>query len=419
MASLQNLQTQLDNARTRAGWVNAAGNHQHTWEPDRFLILDDSGKDRGDEFHKRYSVGDYAAGGKILPDPFNFKYCFSSEELVEIAKKIETYIASLTADIAKLSADYNKKHPDGAQKNADGTVAVPTKDGPLTYNVGSVKSSYYANGINKMAGFNSTGNTPKIDVQNAWQLWNTSANHKGMISTWNRMNTSLAIPGTGIGATDLVFDSNRYAFQFLYNPMTVEMAYSGAPAVDVTMFTSGREEFAPWAGSGGGGTITFDIILNRMPDMAVYNNKGELQVKNAYVTRQPYGKNDSKSKTMFNEQEAIYNRGTMYDVEFLLRTVLGFTMKTEFRGVTADVGWIGAMPIELHLGNGLRYWAVISGLNITHGIFNERMIPVFSTVRIQASRVPDAVSYSPGYTSSTAPENAGGSIWDNYSKVQP
>jgi hypothetical protein len=79
----------------------------------------------------------------------------------------------------------------------------------------------------------------------------------------------------------------------------------------------------------------------------------------------------------------------MYDIEFFLRTVMGFTIPTQFRGNTADVGWTGAMPVELHLGVGMRYWVTIDAFTVNHVIFDERMVPVFSTVNIAANRLPD------------------------------
>jgi hypothetical protein len=91
------------------------------------------------------------------------------------------------------------------------------------------------------------------------------------------------------------------------------------------------------------------------------------------------------------DQVAIWQKGTMYDVEFLLRTIMGFAYATELRGVTADVGWLSGRPVDLHLGQSLRYRCFISGFNVRHVIFNERMVPIFSTVSLSFNRLPDVI----------------------------
>jgi len=50
------------------------------------------------------------------------------------------------------------------------------------------------------------------------------------------------------------------------------------------------------------------------------------------------------------------------------------------------------LPVELHLGDGLRYLVRISSLDIEHKMFNERMVPIFSNVRITCARYPDIAS---------------------------
>jgi hypothetical protein len=80
----------------------------------------------------------------------------------------------------------------------------------------------------------------------------------------------------------------------------------------------------------------------------------------------------------------------MYDIEYLLRTLLGYQLKSSLRNVfTSDIGYLGAYPVELHLGNNLRYLGIIDGFNVSHTIFNQNMVPVFSNVSITFSRLPD------------------------------
>jgi hypothetical protein len=86
----------------------------------------------------------------------------------------------------------------------------------------------------------------------------------------------------------------------------------------------------------------------------------------------------------------IRNRGTMYDVEFLLQTMFSYEpIRSQLRGKTSDIGFLGAFPVELHLGNKLRYVAIIDNITVNHVIFTEDMVPMFTTVSISAKRVPD------------------------------
>jgi hypothetical protein len=80
----------------------------------------------------------------------------------------------------------------------------------------------------------------------------------------------------------------------------------------------------------------------------------------------------------------------MYDIEYLLRTLMGTTMSSYLRGEnTADMGWLPAIPVELHLGKSLRYLGTINNINLNHIIFDERMVPLFTTVDIGFARLPD------------------------------
>lgn len=305
-------------------------------------------------------------------------------------------IATLKNEIAALSSPKpNTKTGSGTPKDAAPKPIV--KKGPLVYNVSAVKDAYFSSERrDNLTLLGKDGNQTKGDILNPYlELWKSSTNHKGMISSWvNTTSTSTVSSKNFVGGANFKEDTNRYAFQFQYNPQPITLGYAGAPPVDIANFTSGQEEYALYTGGSGSGSISFDLIINRIDDMRYYGSDGALLPRadglSPYPGRQPYGAKDTaKVKALFNEQEFIYNKGTMYDVEYLLRTVMGITMDSKFRGKTADFGWIGAMPIELHLGPGLRYWATLSAFTVNHVLFNERMVPIFSTVKVQCNRLPD------------------------------
>jgi hypothetical protein len=70
--------------------------------------------------------------------------------------------------------------------------------------------------------------------------------------------------------------------------------------------------------------------------------------------------------------------------------LFGFEVDSQLgRGKTADMGFVIPRPVELHLGNKLRYLVYVNGFSLNHVIFDTRMVPLFTTLSITANRVPD------------------------------
>jgi len=175
------------------------------------------------------------------------------------------------------------------------------------------------------------------------------------------------------------------------------MSYAGNPDFDVTMFTSGRESFNLLGAASTQSTISFNIVLNRIHDMKYFGGTGLFKS----TTKQTDWSGKVPTR---KEQQQIYNKGTMYDIEYFLRTVMqvkipaALKARNSFDGQTADMGFLTGIPVDLHLGNGLRYWVRIDAFNLNHVIFNERMVPLFTEVSIQCSRIPD-------YAADSSPSN--------------
>jgi len=272
----------------------------------------------------------------------------------------------------------------------------------VTYNVGSVPEAYFGvrkryndvEGRTDWGGMDDTIglNSPTL-VKQAADLWAKGQNNKGMIQTYfptNAWSPSMYSSSAFPEVTNL----KKYGFQFLYNPASIDMSYIGVAQTDISLTMAGKDRINYIPAIGGSGGISFDIPLNRMYDMKYYNSDGSLKqsaiAANLYSPRTPWGKNDKESAEVFNEQQAIYNKGTMYDVEYLLRTLLGYTMKSSMRHeMTADMGVFARRPVELHLGPKLRYRGYVSGLSVRHIMFNERMVPIMSSLHIDFNRYPD------------------------------
>jgi hypothetical protein len=202
-------------------------------------------------------------------------------------------------------------------------------------------------------------------------------------------------------------NKSRYAFQFMYNPGKVTMGYAGSPAVDIGLELSGRDKIPLIGSAASSSTISFEIPITRMADMA-FLDANTISVDAANVSSDTSGSNriitpgstriiDPKfdwkglyGTYSMEELEAIRTRGTMYDVEFLLSTLIGYRLDSSLRGFrTSDIGYLGAYPVELHLGKSLRYLVTIESFTLVHSIFTVDMIPVVTNLMITCKRLPD------------------------------
>jgi chaperonin cofactor prefoldin len=179
----------------------------------------------------------------------------------------------------------------------------------------------------------------------------------------------------------LKIDKQMYGFKFLYNPTTVSMGWGVQANMDPDYMSSGEEIFNPISANLITSTVVFEVLLNRIADFNHLKSDGSL------IGSYPYGQID----VPIEERKQIYDRGTMYDLEYFFKTINGprasFTSK--YNGVTADAGWLLPSSLELHLGAGMRYRIRINEVSINHAIFNNRMVPILSTVRFVCGRYND------------------------------
>lgn len=314
---------------------------------------------------------------------------------------LKTTIATISTTITQLKATSRPVDPNVIASIDKAVAPTPIKTilktglQKITYNVGSVKDAYFSGResfLKEVAP--QPGNTP-VYVENAANLWAGGIANKGMIQTWSppestgaSVNKDAASSSSMIGQTNA--NPTPYGYQFQYNPTNIMMSYAGTPAVDMAYEASGQDKFN-FVGTGTTqSTIGFQILINRVYDMKYYGTNGLLKpgVKNIYSPVTP----------TYEDQQAIYNKGTMYDIEFMLRTLLGMTMPSYLRGgQTADMGFVTAIPVELHLGQSLRYLVWINQLTVNHVLFNERMVPLFTTVDVSCNRMPDFGAFSDAY----------------------
>jgi len=177
------------------------------------------------------------------------------------------------------------------------------------------------------------------------------------------------------------FDPQMYGFKFLYNPTTVSMAWGVQQMMDPNYESSGEDIFNPISAGLISSTIVFEVLLNRIADFNHLNADGSLR------GQYPYG----QIEVPVQERKQIYERGTMYDLEYFFKTINGphGTFTSAYNGMTADSGWLRPSSMELHLGAGMRYRIRINEVSINHAIFNNRMVPILSTVRFVCGRYND------------------------------
>jgi hypothetical protein len=181
------------------------------------------------------------------------------------------------------------------------------------------------------------------------------------------------------------FNDTPYGFRFLYNPTDVSMAWGIVDAFSPQYAASGANGMTGVAAGLMKGTIAFTLILNRIEDMGIiYPDGSYAQLLDGGWAKDPD----------ITETKMIYKKGTMYDIEYLFRAMNGFyaDYQSGLNGITADKGWLQPIPMELHLGAGLRYLVRVSSLDLKHMMFNERMVPILTTVNIVCTRYYDTAT---------------------------
>jgi hypothetical protein len=206
-----------------------------------------------------------------------------------------------------------------------------------------------------------------------------------------------------------------YGFKFHYNPNSIGMSYGTMTDMSPELLMSGRDKINPIVPPGTGG-FGFELMLNRLEDLSYIEFDGSL--------KQPNGETadlKTKSIALWGQEvgqdtlKELWQKGTMYDLDFLFRALHGGQgdYVSSLRGKTSDQGWLNGAAVEFHLGSNLRYLGRITSIDITHGVFNSRMVPLISYVSIKAARFYDLKTdvdprTSPGTSSSGTGGGSGG-----------
>ena len=270
------------------------------------------------------------------------------------------------------------------------------------YNAPMVKSAYFTSskGVSQsLVGITNDGNF--VDAgkyQDALNAWTNTTGGRGTLQMDRKFVKTIADSQNNTVA----LDPQMYGFKFLYNPKEVAMSWNQLMAMDPFYESTGQDAYTSVSAQLVASTVELTLLLNRIGDFAYINENGfnsgfgnedpayakflQDDLKQGGTITNPY-----PSLVDLDDIKEIYKKGTMYDLEYLFKTINGphATFTSLLNGKTADRGWIRPTFVELHLGAGMRYRVRVIELSVTHSIFNSRMVPILSSVKLVLGRFND------------------------------
>lgn len=212
-------------------------------------------------------------------------------------------------------------------------------------------------------------------------------------------------PGNDGDDDKFLFDAIRgesaYGFRFLMNPTNFSEGFSNTSNVDPIAYRASIERLdSPPVPIMSGATMSFELLLTRVDDMRILRMGDDVSPQ--YYFARP-------NQESFQEmKEGILTRGTMYDVEYLFRTVNGKRFPVWWNDTpSSDWGALLPRPIIVSMGdtggvgysstlsnNVFRYRrirGILSSVSISHMRFAPGMVPILTKVAIEVERFSDAL----------------------------
>lgn len=187
----------------------------------------------------------------------------------------------------------------------------------------------------------------------------------------------------------LNLEDREYGFQFLWNPNQITVNVARNMEITPSAADSLRVVTGVFPGQE---TFTLNIMLDRTNDFAciAHNKRAALPNWNAYAGYYTNQYPSAKKQDFYKELEKLMKQGTMYDLEYLFRSIngSGFGGK-EYANLlgrtTANIGYLQPTLLGIELGptiDSLSYVGWISNLQMNHTHFTENMIPLRTEVTI-------------------------------------
>lgn len=213
-------------------------------------------------------------------------------------------------------------------------------------------------------------------------------------------------PGNNGSSDYLMFDAlkgdNAYGFRFLMNPTNFSEGFSNTTNVDPIGFRGMIEQSSePPAPIMSGASMKLELMLTRIDDMRILR-LGDQEAL-------PYYRLGTQNPVPFEEmREGILTRGTMYDLEYLFRTINGKPFPVWWSdtpssdwgplfprpvfisvGDTGGVGYTGEVTQQVRRFRRIR--GFVNTLNISHLRFAPGMVPILTKISLDIERFSDAL----------------------------
>jgi hypothetical protein len=303
-------------------------------------------------------------------------------------------LSSYTSVLSKLT-DITNKTSNGLLNtgsnnttNGENASGGPTTIAKYYYNAPAAKSIYFSS---------STGNSLQTSLTKAQKTlpstmlnalsdaFKTPNGNRGAIQMYSETAKHLKTRFKDVKQVTYQ-DLNPYGFRFHYNPTSVSLTYGSMDKMSPELMRDEMQVFNPVTPINVGG-VSFELYLNRIDDLSFIQPNGTLSLDG-----KTFGSTDVYPEEVDATQlKQIYRKGTMYDLEYLFRALHGGQndYNSIMRGKTSDIGWIARVPVEVHLGDGLRYLLSLNSIGVNHILFNDRMVPMLTVITISGSRFFD------------------------------
>lgn len=223
--------------------------------------------------------------------------------------------------------------------------------------------------------------------------WNTSGDITQINESGEVVNARETVKGANVqGGSELNLEDRKYGFQFLWNPEAISVNVARNMDITPSAADSLRVVTGVFPGQE---TVSLNLVINRTNDFACIKHVGSSGSLDSYAK---YYKNTYPGQLKQNvstEIEKLMEQGTLYDLEYLFRSVngSGFVgpdgkpgLYTNLLGrVTANIGYLQPTLLGIELGptkDSLSYVGWISNLTMNHTKFTETMIPLETQLSI-------------------------------------
>jgi hypothetical protein len=307
----------------------------------------------------------------------------------------ENYILEGRARVEKALADAKKAKATGKKD----TKPPVDKKPPATmrFNAPMVKSAYFRTKTHPTNSLVARGAIPRsaASLIDTLSTFGDGDTNRGFIVP-NKRAQEAALSSLDDKSKAIVGGFKiPFGFRFHYNPQFVTQSYGSITGISPELIESGKDKTNMITTPASSSAISITLYLNRIEDMNALATFAIKQPSNNAPVN-----SDEKSLEYYPEvvsaedRKLIKDFGTMYDLDFLFKTINGDMggYKSPLRGVTTgDVGWLNGIAVEVHMGRKLRYLARVTNISVNHVQFTENMVPTLTTVVLTMARFHDAM----------------------------